>query len=143
MPLPIVRIPVESDLRVLVQHMRQAAVADHLKTPSEHSATPQEAIQNAAPFADEILSEGRTRILQIMPSRLLVSLVLTVDALPGTPKVWHLSAAVAPSTTKDEPGRIPDDLARRFSIAFETPTEGPPEGVFKHVRHFRGPYRPE
>lgn len=80
---------------------------------------------------------------------LRVSVILSIDAFEGPP-VWHLSMGfVLPDDSRrvtdhsiPQPGRVSDELAKIITQAFfpsDTLVEGPPEGVFPNVRHFRCP----
>lgn len=142
-PLPIVRITPNSDLRHLVAAMRQAAMRGNPieYPPQEH--TPAAVIAAVGLIADEVLAEGSTRILEVKMGGVpvLVTVVLSIDAEPGEEPCWHLSASLV-CRVEGEPGRITDAFAQRIAAAFGTPDEGPPEGVFKNVRHFRGRYSP-
>lgn len=141
--LPVVRIQPASDLKLLVAAMRKAAQAGYIQERPIYSKTEVEAILAAAPEAERLLSEGKTRILLVLPQNILACVVLTIDDFEGEPKTWHLSTSLPPLEIGPPPARVPDVLAARLAKAFETPDEGPPEGAFKNVRHFRGPYRPE
>ena len=134
--LPIVKVNPGADLRGLVQAM-QLAARPRVDGTRVDVLTPREAIQRAAPHAEEVLSEGTTRVLQW--GKTFVSVVLSVDAPPGGAACWHMSAALVPLVPGQEPGRIPDTMATPLAKAFGTPEEGPQEGPFKNVRHFRGP----
>ena len=138
--LPAIRIRPDSDMQVLVAVMRGAARQHLVREQPHYAATAGEAFAAAMPMADDILSEGRTRILLIDGA--VVSVVFTIDAVPGEAPVWHLSMGMAP-TAGQEPGRVGDDIASRLSRAFGTMQEGPPEGVFRAVRHFRCPWLPD
>lgn len=139
--LPAVRIKPDSDLKGLVAVMRGAARQHLVREQPHYAATAGEAMAAAMPMADDILSEGRTRILLIDGA--VVAVVLTVDAFPGAAPMWHLSMSLAPMTPGDHPGRVEDSLASRLARAFGTLQEGPPEGAFPKVRHFRCRWRPD
>lgn len=141
--LTIIRIEPDSPLVNLVSTMRAVAVADLAKTLPVYSVTIQEAIAKAASAVDAVLAEGKTRFLHFtdFPED-IVSVVLSVDVFPGQSPCWHLSMALAARQSTEEPRRVPNRLAKRLTTAFEIQGEGPPEGVFRNVRHFRAPYRP-
>jgi hypothetical protein len=73
-----------------------------------------------------------------------VTVSLSIDAY-GDQTVWHLSMS-RPNYQKQRPDRVPDMFVRRIIRAFfgdAEVSEGPPEGAFKKVRHFRALYTPD
>ncbi len=140
--LPIIPFRHDTDLRPLVDAMRRASeYVPDTKPGQDYSSTPQEAIRKAAPRREQILDQGSTRFIQVSDS-VFVVVVLSIDVPADGPPCWHMSTSTAPMLPGHEPGRVSDRMCRYLSAAFETPTEGPPEGAFKNVRHFRGPYQP-
>jgi hypothetical protein len=98
-------------------------------------------LKDYGPNAQEILDDPRGGVM-LFPGPVLISSVASIDAFEE-PKVWHLSLSrvVGPPA----PGRPPDNITTRICKAFFKGAykEGPPEGVFKTVRHFRAPWQPD
>ena len=139
--LPIVRVQPKNTLHKLVRIMRKAAQRGHVTAVPKYNTDHQAAFAEAASQEPSVLNDGSRQILQVGPDSFII-VVLTIDVLPNEPKCWHLSMSLPARTVEAGPQRVPDDLAKWISKSFETLTEGPAEGAFKHVRHFRGPYQP-
>lgn len=142
-PITVIRIKPKDPLVNLVAAMRTVAIAGYAKElPPAYSATVQEAIARSATALDAVLEEGKTRFLHFTDyPQDFVSVVLSVDDFPEQPPCWHLSMAMA-APAGEPPRRVPDRLTKRLTTAFEIHEEGPPEGAFRNVRHFRAPYQP-
>ncbi len=140
----IFKIDTDNELRLFCARMRFGASRELLTSSPVYAKDLKELEERYAkdygPNAQKILDDPRGGVLMLGPT-ILVSAVSTIDAFEE-PKVWHLSLSrvIGPPA----PGRVPDDIAMRICKAFFAGEykEGPPEGVFKTVRHFRAPWNP-
>jgi hypothetical protein len=138
----------DADIKRIADLMKPIAKRHYVTEKPTYSSSPEEATARALPIMGEIAAAGLTRWL-LFPfpgAATLITVVLSIDAYEDKP-VWHISMSMAPREG-NEPLRVPDDLARRIlTVFFEHPVpkvsdlEGPREGAFKNVRHFRTPYR--
>jgi len=129
-------MPTEADLRRVVEQMKRATHREFVTTAPVYSTTEGEAYARHVPHTAEIMSDPlHPRLLRV--DGLYVAVVLTVDAFEGSPQ-WHLSMSLVTATGL---GRVPEALALRLATVFFSEwVEGPPEGAFKDVRHFRSRY---
>lgn len=146
MPTPkIIVVSDDKTLRASCARMRFGASRELLTSNPVYAKDLRELEERFAkdygPNAQSILDDPRGGIL-LFPGPVLASCVSSIDAFED-PKVWHLSLSrvIGPPA----PGRLSDDVTRRICKAFfkGSYTEGPPEGVFKSVRHFRAPWTPD
>lgn len=132
------------ELRLFCARMRFGASRELLTSSPIYAKGLQELeerfVKDYGPNAQKIFDDPRGGVVMLGPG-LLVSAVASIDAFEE-PKVWHLSISrvVGPPA----PGRVDDGTALRFCLAFFNGpyTEGPPEGMFETVRHFRAPWTP-
>lgn len=141
MTIQVYKIGPKDSLRVLVEDMRTLARQDYQRTLPIYSTSFAEASLKARAYEEELLQIMRYLQFSDLPND-FVSLALSVDAFPDQPLCWHLSMALAAEARNQEPRRVPDAIAQRIAKEFEVPDEGKPEGIFKKIRHFRGPFQP-
>jgi hypothetical protein len=135
-------VPIYSDknLQPIVQEMKSWAQSGFVVKVPAYSTSEEKAIAMANANPEKAFQDVWR--LMFMPDRFPVTIALSIDAYEAN-KVWHLSMS-KPNYQTQRPERVPDSFARRVVKAFGLEmTEGPTEGVFKKVRHFRAPYRPE
>ena len=114
-------------------------------TDPGHSKTEAEAVEKAQVLV-EANDEGafaNSRWLLLMPMRMPVTVMLSIDVMFDQGPVWHLSMSTpGPDQTVN---RVPKMFAVRVLMAFfddsQEVVEGPSEGAFKNVKHFRLPYK--
>jgi hypothetical protein len=120
--------------------MKRAARSIHTRAPAQYSKTLEQGVRNsyanlASP--DSVFNTGISRMVVFKGYQCFSILALTIEEPEGQPSVWHLSMSAGNGLGSI---KMPDDLAKRFAKAFSPDlVEGPPEGVFDYVRHFRGP----
>jgi hypothetical protein len=139
---PVVLIQSDKRLQAVAQEMRTWAQAGHVLRMPTYSASEEEATEKARANPEAAFQD--TWWLLFMPMRIPVTLALSIDAYDND-LVWHLSMS-KPNHQAQRPERVPEMFAVRILRAFFPGlevTEGPPEGAFKKVRHFRVAYRPD
>jgi hypothetical protein len=140
-PVPVARF--EAFIPIAAE-MKRIAKTFYVQTQPEYSPTVAIANKRAAKSNDEIFSRGTTRRF-VFPGATEVALSITVDDYEGEAKKWHLSMS-SPNYRTMEPDPVPAIIARAILRAFfnaEQPEQGPPEGAYKRVQHFRVPYLPD
>lgn len=135
----------EAVLRVLMGNMKEGARKELLTKSPEggYAKTMVEAEARYMPHAKKILDDPRGGVL-VFPGAIFVTMVTSIDTFDPQAKCWHIS--IGTLVGPPPPGRVSDKHAKRICEAFfegEKYTEGPPEGLFKDVRHFRAPWRPD
>lgn len=145
---PPVRVTDEAHLQRLFARMKEVAEArlpGDVKTGAinvapSYSSSVEEANRRAMMQRDAIVGDPQVMVFQL--HKAIVSTVLSLEGSLGRP-LWHLSLGGV-NPTKPYPVRVQDRVADKFLQAcFGDATgveEGPPEGAFVHVRHFRRPY---
>jgi hypothetical protein len=139
---PPVLVYSDKNLQPVVQEMKAWAQSGRVSLMPAYSASEEEAIERAKENPAEAFQDMWT--LLFLPMRISVRLALSIDAYAER-HVWHLSMS-QPNYQTQRPVRVPDMFSRRITRAFFPDlevTEGPPEGAFKKVRHFRAPYAPD
>jgi hypothetical protein len=131
-------------LRELMEKMKEGARRELLTVSpiGGYAKTLDEAEARYMPHAKKILDDPRGGVL-VFPGNVLVTMVTSIDTFDPE-KCWHVS--MGRLTGPPPPERVSDKIATRICEAFfegEKYTEGPPEGLFKNVRHFRAPWRPD
>lgn len=144
-PLPPVFVRHFHEILPVVNEMKGVAKQCYIQERPKYSATPEEALANALPHAEDILSNGLCRTLVLLPDRVVTAMTLSIDDFEGEETVWHLSLS-RPDFHTMRPERPSDSVVRIITKAFfggEKVTEGPAEGAYETVRHFRCRYLPE
>lgn len=132
----------DKNLQPVVQEMKTWAQSGKVVRMPTYSASEEEATARAIANPAEAFQDMWT--LLFLPMRISVRLALSVEIYEEE-HVWHLSMS-QPNYQTLQPARVPDMFVRRITRAFFPDlkvTEGPPEGAFKKVRHFRALYVPD
>lgn len=137
LPPNVVILQRPADLVPVAQQLQATAREKHIESLPLYARTPEEAMARYGPRAAELAADPHGRVL-LIPREGFFSVVLSIDTY-GEKPCWHLSIAQASQTGPD---RAPDSIAHMIAKAILPGpfTEGPPEGAFKKVRHFRTPF---
>ena len=145
---PPVYVRDDAHLQRLFARMKEAAEArlpDDVKTGAlsvapSYSSSIEEANRRAMMQRDAIMGDPQVQVFRL--HKTTVSTVLGLEGSLDQP-LWHLSLGGV-NPTKPYPIRVQDQVADKFLQAcFGVTTdieEGPSEGAFVYVRHFRRPY---
>ncbi len=142
----------DQQLRGMMARCRDGARAHLVDTAPDYSKTEDEARKRWAPHAKEILDDPAGAALFFPPGKVngnrprIVSVTTSIDTYDGA-QCWHLSMGLIEGPPP-RIQRVQDDLVGRICRAFFPESagpfkEGPPEGVYKDIRHFRAPWRPD
>lgn len=139
----------KAELVWLANEMKMDAVKDKVTVPPEYSKDEIEANQRVAAAVEEGATAEDFLACGIIWQGNPYSICLTVDAYDGNEN-WHLSIGkVNPEPPVDGiyiPLRADDETTKFIGEAFFGECqEGPPEGAFQNVRHFRSTkvFRPD